>query len=145
MTDEDRKLLLIDLCARLPYHVKVGFTKKDISPKRIINYNVCTQDLETEDEIQTGTCVSRYIFTITDYRPYLRPMSSMTKEEEAELKRLGVDNLGSEGLFSWATEARYGDFWFRIEDWLLSHHFDYRDLIKKGLALEATEEMYKID
>jgi hypothetical protein len=28
-------------------------------------------------------------------------------------------------------------------DWLNAHHFDYRGLIEKGLALEAPEGMYK--
>lgn len=83
------------------------------------------------------------IVPVENIKLYLRPLKDMTKEEEAELKRLGVDNLGSEGLFSWATEARYGDFWFRIEEWLLSHHFDHRNLIGTGLALEAPEGVYE--
>lgn len=31
----------------------------------------------------------------------------------------------------------------QVIDWLLAHHFDYRGLIPMGLALEATEGMYK--
>jgi hypothetical protein len=30
-------------------------------------------------------------------------------------------------------------------DWLLAHHFDFRGLIEKGLALEAPDGMYKTE
>ena len=58
-------------------------------------------------------------------KPYLRPMDSMTEEEYAEF---GYDTL------------RYT---IQDIDWLNAHHFDYRGLIEKGLALEAHEGMYK--
>ena len=32
---------------------------------------------------------------------------------------------------------------FRRIDWLNAHHFDYRGLIEKGLALEMPKDMYK--
>ena len=54
--------------------------------------------------------------------PYLRPMSSMTEEERKYLQKL--------------------PFPYDFVDWLNAHHFDYRNLIEKGLALEATTEMY---
>ena len=55
--------------------------------------------------------------------PYLRPMSSMTEEERKYLQKL--------------------PFPYDFVDWLTAHHFDYHNLIEKGLALEATTEMYK--
>ena len=55
--------------------------------------------------------------------PYLRPMSSMTEEERKYLQKL--------------------PFPYDFVDWLNAHHFDYRNLREKGLALEATTEMYK--
>jgi hypothetical protein len=62
-------------------------------------------------------------------KPYLRPMSSMTEDEKAfyEYHKEGHCSSG------WATA---------LVDWLNAHHFDYRGLIEKGLALEAPEGMY---
>lgn len=111
MTQEEKDLLLKDLCARLPYKVKVQ------TP--VIN-----------DEI-TLTCgdISAYFFNPDNelfLKPYLRPMSSMTEEENEEyIKR----NL-------------YGFHWDFV-DWCNSKHLDYRGLIEKRLALEAPEGMYK--
>ncbi len=62
-----------------------------------------------------------------EFKPYLRPMSSMTKEELKEYEN--------------ARDDWYDDL--KTYDWLLAHHFDYRGLIEKGLALEAPERMYK--
>ena len=69
-------------------------------------------------------------------RPYLRPMSSMTKEEIKDfftVRRFEYD--ADDKLIS-----KYGN----DTDWLNAHHFDYRGLIEKGLALEAPEGMYKV-
>ena len=65
-------------------------------------------------------------------KPYLRPMSSMTEEEENKYNSL---NGYEKGIFPHTEEAF---------DWLNAHHFDYRGLIEKGLALEAPEDMYNI-
>ena len=66
--------------------------------------------------------------------PYLRPMSSMTEEERKELTEINCQgNLA---------EHKYAVF-YRSQDWLNAHHFDYRGLIEKGLAFEAPIEMYK--
>ena len=62
-----------------------------------------------------------------DFKPYLRPMSSMTEDEEDELNSARMGNYGEDA------------------DWLNAHHFDYRGLIPLGLALEATEGMYKTE
>ena len=72
--------------------------------------------------------LEHFISGTMDIKPYLRPMSSMTEDEGVEL-----DNTVIMG--------NYGD----DADWLNAHHFDYRGLIKKGLALEAPEGMYKIE
>ena len=61
--------------------------------------------------------------------PYLRPMSSMTEEERKEYQAF----FNYDGV-------EYPEEYI---DWLNAHHFDYRGLIEKGLALEAPEGMYK--
>ena len=39
----------------------------------------------------------------------------------------------------------YQDKALELLDWLNAHHFDYRNLIGKGLALRAPEGMYKTE
>jgi hypothetical protein len=72
------------------------------------------------------------------FKPYLRPMSSMTEEEKKEYELLAnhciVTSIGFVHL-----EATL------LIDWLNEHHFDYRGLIPMGLALEASEDMYKTE
>ena len=87
---------------------------------------------------------------------YLRPMSSMTEEEKSELWFLlseGRTNieLNSNGQLTTRDDIKLGfNYPFlcpeasgQYVDWLNEHHFDYRGLIEKGLALEAPEGMYK--
>ena len=124
MTQEDKQLLIKDLCARLPYGViirrsytnsYVDFKLHKISDERI-------NDLEKIEEC----------------KPYLRPMSSMTDEEEARYNLI-------QGIGHWtADDGKLSDYADAI-DWLNEHHFDYHGLIEKGLALEAHEGMYKKD
>lgn len=121
MTQEDRKLLLKDLCARLPYGVCVHIRYKTGEP--------CYGKLTLRD-------IQWLIDSkIENIKPYLRPMSSMTKEEDKEFWEI-IDNYGSD------TNAFDGFELGDDVDWLNTHHFDYRGLIEKGLALEAPEGMY---
>lgn len=113
MTQEDKELLLMDLSARLPYGVKVRHiteSAKKIGASYLIDV--------------LNPILYKYILEDNILAwPYLRPMSSMTEEEKEILRTLK---------------------WTKLEhhtvDWLNSHHFDYRGLIEKGLAIEVTEE-----
>ena len=119
MTQEEKQLLLKDLCARLPYGVKFQGEDSNVYTLDAANYFA----LQVEDVI---------------FKPYLRPMSSMTEEELKEYSKLW--DLQDE----FPTDA---DIRFKIDvfDWLNTHHFDHRGLIPKGLALEALEDMYKTE
>ena len=123
MTQEDKQLLLKDLCARFSY----GTIYNDIHGDSIVTYI----DLEE-------SCVYLPDFDecrrIEDIKPYLRPMSSMTEEEATDFEILS-DRL--------LTEADNTKIWNSVVDWLNEHHFDHRGLIEKGLALEVPEGMYK--
>lgn len=127
MTQEERQLLLKDISARLPYNVVVRCTDSDTDYK-------CFLTTDILHEIQNG-------YEYYDYKPYLRPLSSMTEKEENEC--IGISrNITIPGVRNW--------FRFSITnpvfaDWLNEHHFDYRGLIEKGLALEAPEGMYKTE
>ena len=119
MTQEEKQLLLKDLCARLPYSV-----------------NVQVKEWTTLDtELKIGH-IQRLQNDDIELKPYLRPMSSMTEEERDELENICVINYNEfEG-----GSTLFDDMGF---DWLNAHHFDYRGLIPMDLALEAPERMYK--
>lgn len=121
MNDKDKKLLLIDLSARLPYRQFVLLGGKE-------TVMLCGID---GDEVYLN--IDSDSFHVESIKPYLRPMSSMTRDESYELDHV---------------EERYDNHYDSIVaqiDWLNKHHFDYRGLIEKGLALEAPKGMYGID
>ena len=122
MTQEEERLLLKDLCARVPYGIIVRNDKLGIEGEllTISNYQPACGYILTD--YASG---NQEYTLIEDIKPYLRPMSSMTEEEEVQYN------------------MTYGTVW-TIEslDWLNAHHFDYRNLIKNGLALEAPKDMY---
>jgi hypothetical protein len=131
MSEEEKQLLLIDLSARLPYELKVQYKEK-------------TYDLLGLDKGRIFVNIARigewlptvYTFNI---KPYLRPMSSMTEEEIH-------DTIGFPRKISIGTLRGWVDYTISnpdFVDWLNAHHFDYRGLIEKGLALEAPDGMYK--
>jgi len=123
MTEQEKQLLLIDLCARLTYNIILYDSLHDITFNEIDWFN----------PINNIITYSKASVPIEEVKPYLRPMSSMTNEECFEYN--GLCNETAD--FDWEIIS------YKIYDWLNTHHFDYRGLIKKGLALEATEEMYK--
>lgn len=125
MKKEDKELLLKDLCARLPYKivVKVNDTQGIMDEIDIPNERIFVSSL---NPFLYGKAKANW-FTVNGDKiyPYLRPMSSMTDEEKKEYNK----------LLCWRSIKK-------VFDWLNAHHFDYRGLIKKGLALEAPKEMY---
>ena len=129
MTQEEKSLLLKDLCARLPYSVVVHCTDSDTD-----DYN-CFFTTDILHEIQIG-------YEYYDYKPYLRPMSSMTEEEKYIYRHMLGATLNSEGE---SIMFVYVEDFSTVIDWLNAHHFDFRGLIEKGLAIEAPEGMYKTE
>ncbi len=116
MTNEEKELLLKDLCIRLPYHTFIK-SKGESHIQKLIGF---VPDIEHYD-----------------IKPYLRPMSDMTGKEIYEFIQICDTVL-------WLGDKRSTCI-LSLEqmDWLNAHHFDYRGLIEKGLALEAPEGMYK--
>ena len=123
MNQEDKELLLKDLCARLPYKVKVNeaihgdFTLIGLTNERV--FTTCEIEGCHND------------FPIENIEPYLFPMSSMTEEEQRMLDSMcnGVE------MMSRLSGLKMFDKAF---DWLDKNGFDYRGLIPKGLAIDAT-------
>ena len=126
MKQEERQLLLKDLSARLPYNPMVHI--HDLNTTDYENY-LYADDLDS---------MMSYSVKLT---PYLRPMSSMTKEEEKEYCKTMDKYISNSDDFS-----KYTEYSWTIEtfDFLNAHHLDYRDLISKGLAFEAPKDMYKL-
>jgi hypothetical protein len=132
MEEKNKQLLITDLCARLPYGVWVeccGVSGKldNVWITHFYNGGNAVVDVNGNTDFFHD---SDY-FDITKIKPYLRPMSSMTDEED--IRRCAfLDDI----------EGGIEDAIPNYIDWLNAHHFDYRDLIKRGLAIEAPEGMY---
>ena len=112
---KDKELLLKDLCARLPYGVKIQY---DI-------YGI--QDLTINE-------LNAYIKGAKNIKPYLRPLSSMTEEEWEEYEKtleIEYQDMLPEPIYHKTLDSYY---------YLLEHHFDFRGLIPAGCAIEVTEE-----
>jgi len=140
MTNEEKELLLKDLCARLPYGVIVKVSKEDNGS--IKSYNTSFDAEIYNLLLLNGGYAERgiiYHYSQFSLKPYLRPMESMTEEERKE----------------WFKQSRVEyDCEFHTEptlslcnchlstDWLNKKMFDYRGLIPMGLALPAKEGMY---
>lgn len=143
MTQEDKKLLLKDLCARLPHKVIVNISAS--GPDTYDNYIPSINDaVLTAIDLNTEKCKFKEFYWdkyIVDVRPYLRPMSSMTEEERNEYLDVKMQECERVAL----AEVYRPEAISIVLDWLNSHHFDYRGLIEKGLALEAPMDMYKTE
>ena len=136
MTQEDRELLLKDLCGRLPYGVKV--LRLDFNEVKEIQY---IEPLNSRVKLlgdPPGSTID-----IEDVVPYLRPISSMTVEERREFEDIIGFNVWSND-FDNQPDLMSNDYSYidkecvvKTFNYLNAHHFDYRDLISMGLAIEA--------
>lgn len=134
MTQEDKELLVKDLCARLPYDVKAK-----VLHEGILQYDYTAEEggfingIENIDDGLFGIQCKEdgYVVSYDEFKPYLRPMSSMTEEEQRTLDSMcnGVE------MVSRLSGLKMFDKAF---NWLDENHFDYRGLIEKGLAIDAT-------
>ena len=122
--------MLNDLCARLPY----GFTVRRYSDNRDITFG--------ENELDEFSHFLEYSEG-KEFKPYLRPMSSMTEEEKKVVCSMNMisdtelnDRLNYQRMY-------LQNYTIETFDYFNEHHLDYRGLIPMGLALEATEGMYE--
>lgn len=115
MTQENKELLFRDLCARLPYKVKAF-------------YYGAEEEREIWDEIEGISSdgyvdIGQYSLPIESVKPYLFPLSSMTKEQQIDLTKFVANGIYNKN---------------NVYDWYNKNHFDYRGLIPMGLAIDAT-------
>ena len=127
MTQKDKELLLKDLCARLPYNVicQVEFKENGKYNSKVMLLSGIFTD-EAYFTTKGGSIYSN------EYKPYLFPLSSMTDKEWEDYQKIR--------MIDWVHGDINGTFINAglIVDWLNAHHFDYRSLIEKGLAIDAT-------
>ena len=151
MTQADKKLLLKDLCARLPYGVKVKVLNEDI-----LRYDYYSKEggfIKGIENINDGLFVIEckkdgYVLSYDEFKPYLLPLSSITEMLEelntigffkycdtiANVSHLESKNGISEEIYTYIDiESISG-----LMNFFNSHHIDYRGLIEKGLAIDAT-------
>ena len=149
MNKEEKQLLNKLLCAMFPYGVICSVVhKKD---GRLVEEDMKLSGMFEDDNFYfTDKMGSTYS---DNYIPYLRPMSNMTEEELNEcVCQSGIKDIECP---NWQDIPKEKQFEARLKhaiavfltdsnnvDWLNAHHFDYRGLIEKGLALEAPEGMY---
>ena len=143
MTNEDKELLLKDLCARLPYKVKVNtFTYDKISGEELDSIETL-YSIDSDGYITTYECDTNRPIC----KPYLFPLSSMTEEQRIEashelgLKKYTINIFGDiESYSEIGDDIAYIDIESinRYINWCYKNHFDYRGLIPMGLAKDAT-------
>lgn len=129
MTKEDKELLLKDISARLPYGVKLLHTP--------------TNEITNLEMIGNGVIDGNIHDLIENFKPYLFPLSSMTKEQREEF--LNIQSEERKILFDALIEYKYGQYDkipviapYKQIEWFNKNHFDYRGLIPMGSAIDAT-------
>ena len=122
MTQEEKELLLKDLCCRLPYGVKVQTTY--INPQTKERKDIGTDVLSTVE-------ISMLIDGYEEHKPYLFPLTSMSEEQLVIYGDLCYAIIHS---LAWDTQAALNE----LVDWLNENHFDYNNLIPMGLANDCT-------
>ena len=145
MTQEERELLLKDLCTRLPYGVICNDNRHGSS--RVTYIDITPDDIEQKN----GKVVVYYFDfdecgELKNCKPYLRPLSSMTEEEKRELMQISEKYLDDwsttdSNLLKWELDAKVSN---KRAVFYNSHHLDWNGLIPMGLALESPEGMYNI-
>jgi hypothetical protein len=126
MKQEDKELLIKDLCKRLPYGVVIQtWYDKRINIKCVgisVYSNVVELDIPEDDEAR--------VF-VDNVKPYLFPLSSLSDEQHTYL----------ESLMEVVDIPLWGEILvpsLQYYEWLYAHHFDVNGLIEKGLAIDAT-------
>ena len=138
----DKELLLKDLCARLPYGIKFLRESWNFETDQELSVIEVLEDIDKDGYINNTK-----VYKVEDIKPYLFPLSSMTEEQKKEIsKRYKLHNYyglyieitnHSEGYWDDDNSCNLQDYLWLV-DWFNKNHFDYRGLIEKGLAIDAT-------
>jgi hypothetical protein len=132
----EKELLLKDLSARLPYGVICHIECEITLDSKINAISVPPFNYPYKADVHTGTCGLSWEH-IQLAKPYLRPMTSMTDEEREEYQKFLFPCPDYDGKIVVGVYHRDLD---KVYDWLNAHHFDYRGLIERGLAIRVTPD-----
>ena len=146
MNQEDQELLLRDLCARLPYKVKCYANQYKIYGHHCECYGVLEGMRNGYFHLIDRVSVNGGRTYDSDYlqvKPYLRPMSSMTEEEQKVYGGFFWNHHHEWDGSSTCTECVIAESLPKFLEFIYSNHLDYLGLIPKGLAIEAPADMYK--
>lgn len=128
----DKELLLKDICARLPYGVKIQVPYEDGSGY----FDETVWEVNNDGHLHVNGWGIEYEYV----KPYLFPLSSMTEEQ----KKYITDRWGINDEFDFEINPDWGEYFVELGDivdfidWLNKNHFDYRNLIDKKIAIDAT-------
>lgn len=127
MTKEDRLLLVKDLSARLPYGVEIEHIKSGM--RGVLHELNVYPMYDDNDNVFDCVCHTDFFgdgdsFDISEFKPYLFPMSSMTEEQKEDMIKSSCGIGSDKNVFNWYNK----------------NHFDYMGLIPKDLALDATNK-----
>lgn len=127
MEQENKKLLLLDLCARLPYGVKIKTSYDKISkPVELRSVNFINGTFAIGNN---HVLISGLNFDTHECKPYLFPLSSMTIEQKEEER-----SIKEEFYYSFDANENI----YTLQDFYNKNHIDYRGLIPMGLAIDCT-------
>ena len=133
MTQEDKELLLKDLCARLPYGIKVGTTDNDDSLENVWDIYILFNNT-FDINVKLTHCFEDddKLIDISEVKPYLFPLSSMTEEQKEEYVSLQQRVIYNGQVLVNLDVMKY-------VDWCYKNHIDINSLIPMNLAIDATE------
>lgn len=170
LTDTEKDLIAVDISGRLLYGVKIHIDCidgcKHIIGDAVLNnintitnlyFDICDfkQDFTVKNSCSPSSFGGKYLLKLGDFKLYLRPLTDMTVEEKDECAEIFNNSMYTFIVNLWGDvestretvekEQIYYDveLMYKWIDWLNKHHFDYRGLINKGLAIEVTKEMYE--
>ena len=133
MKHEDKDLLLKDLCARMPYNPLVEYKGESYNVLGIAHGKLVLCKPFMSYTLKENPLVE-------EAKPYLFPLSSMTEEQLKDVKASLHQELID--IYENGSEERkvpeYPQTWYYVQDWYNAHHFDYRGIIERGLAIDAT-------
>lgn len=131
MSQEEKDLLLNDLCARLRYGVKISVQSWDEREMEYIDKVDVLYSVNGDEYIKSVG--EDYDFSVEDIKPYLFPLSSMTEEQKEDYCSLQQKIIYNSKGFA-------NDDIMEYMNWCYKHHLDVNSLIPKGLAIDATGE-----
>lgn len=151
MKQEDKILLVKDLCSRLPYGVRVCHMTSEFSGV-LHNISVLHMYEGNSDSDKYDSIVDYvadidffgdgYPYEVEEFKPYLFPISSISSEQLKEVSEiLGKDVEIFDNYLNIVEHTRNTFSYLELDalfDWFNKNHFDYRNLIEKGLAIDCT-------